>query len=423
MGASGRNDRRGRRPVLIYGMNYAPEMIGVGRYSGEIGAFLHAEGEDVEVVTTPPHYPGWAVKDPFSNRYSVSRSDRLRVSRCPLLLRTDMRGLWRVLAPLSFAISSAPVVIWRILTRRPRAVLMIEPTLFAAPAALLAAKLVGARTALHVQDLEIDAAFAVGHMGGRRLKMLADAFERITLKRFDQVITISNQMKARLLAKGVAASALDIVRNWVDLEKIRPLSGPNRFRSELGLTDDAFVALYSGNIGAKQALPVILDAAEQMKDNEGVVFVVAGEGPEKASLMERYGALPNLRFLPLQPEDRLCELLNLADVHLLPQDRGAADLVLPSKLGGMLASGRPILVTADEGTELYEFLRGTAVVVPAGDRDSVRAAITALSERREGTKLGDGRMLADSLEARRNLTLFSRHLFGDPGAQPAAVQV
>ncbi len=85
----------------------------------------------------------------------------------------------------------------------------------------------------------------------------------------------------------------------------------------------------------------MLDAARLLKDRPDLYFVVAGDGPEKARLMRDYADLPNLRFLPLQPEERLCELLNLADLHVLPQSSGAADLVLPSKLGGMLASGKP----------------------------------------------------------------------------------
>src|ERR1019366_739721 len=84
------------------------------------------------------------------------------------------------------------------------------------------------------------------------------------------------------------------------------------------------------------------------------------ETAPKNSVMQSGAGLPNVHFLPLQPEERLCELLNLANLHVLPQSRGAADLVLPSKLGGMRASGKPVLATADAGTELFEVLSGTA---------------------------------------------------------------
>lgn len=378
VGSSARETAAVAERVLIYGMNYAPEPTGVGRYTGEIGSYLAKQRVEVEVVTAVPHYPGWGVRSNYRNRYSVEHLEGTRIVRCPLLLKTDMRGLWRVLAPLSFALTSCPVVIWRILTTRPDTVLCVEPTLFAAPAAILASKIIGARTVLHVQDLEIDAAFAVGHIRGRILQKFASVFERIVLRAFDRIVTISSRMRERIVSKGVIPQRVNLVRNWVDVANIRPLNISSAYRSELGFSDEHFVVLYAGNIGPKQALPIVLEAAEQLSVNSKIRFVIAGEGPDKSRLMALYGHLSHVKFLSVQPEERLCDLLNLADVHLLPQDRGAADLVLPSKLGGMLASGKPSIVMADPGTELYEFLRGAVQLVPAGDVYALCEAVMAV---------------------------------------------
>ncbi len=154
------------RRILIYAMNHAPEFVGVGRYTGEIADHLAASGANVTVITTPPHYPDWSVQPGYRNRYSATVENGVRVLRAPLFLRRPMKGVWRLIAPLSFAMSSAPLALWHILRHRPHTVLCIEPTLLAAPAAQLAAWLVGAKAALHVQDLEVDAAFAVGHLSG-----------------------------------------------------------------------------------------------------------------------------------------------------------------------------------------------------------------------------------------------------------------
>lgn len=387
--------------ILIYGMNYAPELAGVGKYTGEIAEYLAAEGADVTVVTTPPHYPGWAVQKGFRNGYSKAEENGVHILRTPLLLRRKMKGVWRLLAPLSFAASSAPVVFWQILRRKPETVFCVEPTLFAAPIAQLAAKFVGAKTVLHVQDLEVDAAFAVGHLGALGfLKTLGYAFERFTLKRFDKVITISNRMAEKLVEKGVKPQNMALVRNWVDLSHIYPMTEESPYRAELGFTKDDFVVLYSGNIGAKQGLTVLLDAAEQLKGETNIQFVIAGEGPLKDDLQARYGALTNLRFLPFQPYARLNEFLNMADLHALPQDKGAADLVLPSKLGGMLASGKPVLVTADVGTELAEFVRGAGILVVPGDSallaDAVSNARSKLGERERRIQAADCSTLLSS---------------------------
>ncbi|HUZ90467.1 MAG TPA: hypothetical protein VMU78_00980, partial [Methylocella sp.] len=117
------------RKILIYGINYAPEMIGVGRFTGEIGAYLAKNGFRVCVVTVPPHYPGWRVAPPYSAcGYPSETRAGVTILRCPLLLRADMRGIWRLLAPLSFAVTSAPVALWKIVTERPGFVLCILET-------------------------------------------------------------------------------------------------------------------------------------------------------------------------------------------------------------------------------------------------------------------------------------------------------
>jgi len=168
------------------------------------------------------------------------------------------------------------------------------------------------------------------------------------------------------------------VRNWVDIDSIRPLEAPSPYRRELGLAETDRVVLYSGNVGAKQGFDTVIAAAERLADRPEIQFIIAGEGPAKAKLQARAKTLPNLRFLPFQPYARLSSFLGLADVHILPQSADAADLVLPSKLGGMLASGKPIVATAAQGTELAEFLAGA--VVPPEDGDALAAAIAAALE-------------------------------------------
>ena len=398
--------------LLICGMNYAPEPIGVGRYTGDLGAYLSQQGNEVAVVTAVPHYPGWAVRDGYRNRYSTEYVSAVRVARCPLLLKSEMRGIWRTLAPLSFALSSAPVVVWRILTWRPDTVLCVVPSLLSAPAALLAAKLVGARTVLHVQDLEIDAAFAVGHLRGGLFKKLICRFEKALISAFDFVITISSAMRIKLEAKGIEADRVGVIRNWVDLENIRVLASSSLYRRELGIAERDFVVQYAGNIGVKQALPIVLGAAARLVSRPNIVFVIAGEGPEKARLEATYGHLPNVRFTGLQPEARLCEFLNLADLHVIPQAADAADLVLPSKLGGMLASGKPVLAMAEPGTELAEFLRDAAIIIPPGDSAALVAAIEAQAAAPISCLCrGKAAALTTQLDRRKNLAAFSAALF------------
>jgi colanic acid biosynthesis glycosyl transferase WcaI len=367
--------------ILIYGMNYFPEVAGAGRYTGEIAEFFASSGCEVLVVTTPPHYPGWQVQNPFSNRsFSSEVRNRVRIIRCPLVLHRRMGGFWRLLASLSFAVTSAPILLWQLLRFRPHVALSVVPTLAGAPFVLVGARLVGANAILHMQDLEADAAFAVGHLGNWAwLKSLVHGVEKFIIRNFDKIITISDRMAERIEAKGARRDDIIVVRNWVDLDLIKPLVHESPYRREMGYRSDQVVVLYSGNIGKKQGLDVLCETAKRLVSLNNIRFVIAGEGPAKSELVERFGSLSNIRFLPFQPYDRLNEFLGMADAHVLPQDGNVADLVLPSKLGGMLASGKPIIVMTESGTELADFLSDSVIRVRPGDSEALSVAIATFA--------------------------------------------
>jgi colanic acid biosynthesis glycosyl transferase WcaI len=202
------------------------------------------------------------------------------------------------------------------------------------------------------------------------------------MRGFDRVITPSGRMAERLAEKGIPADRIAILRNWVDLNHLKPLERQSPYRREYGIADSDCVVLYSGTLGVKQGFDCLLEAAAQLAKRTDIQFLIAGEGPAKSDLSQRYGQLPNVRFLPFQPYARLSEFLGVADLHVLPQAADVADLVLPSKLGGMLASGRRILVTAAAGRELADFLEGAAIIVPPGDMAALRKAILQAADER-----------------------------------------
>ena len=400
-----------RQKVLVFGMNYAPELAGVGRYTGEIAEFLQSRGSDVVVVTTPAHYPGWTVQEPFKRwSYSVEQRNGVKVIRCPLLLRRNIGGIWRLIAPLTFAIAAAPILFWLFLRYRPHIALSVVPTLLGAPLVILGAAFAGSKTVLHMQDLEVDAAFAVGHLGNHTwLRSLGSSFERWVITSFSQVITISDKMADKIVQKGVARSKIAVIRNWVDLDLIQPLEKESPYRSELQIRANEFTVLYSGNLGRKQGLDVLLRAAELLVGYRHIRFIIAGEGPVKDQIRARSGALPALQLLPFQPAERMSEFLGLANLHVLPQEASMADLVLPSKLGGMLASGRPIVVMTDPDTEMMSFVQDSVTVVQPGDAEALATAILSASreQKADTDKALIRRRLAKTLSKREGLTNFA----------------
>jgi colanic acid biosynthesis glycosyl transferase WcaI len=213
---------------------------------------------------------------------------------------------------------------------------------------------------------------------------LAEGWERRTLRGFDRVSSISGAMVRRAVAKGVAAERAVLLANWVDLEAIQP-QGPreraaNPYRRELALPEGAVVLQYSGSMNKKQGLELLVAVMHQLAEVPDLVWLLAGEGPTKAALAEAVAGRANVRLLPLQPVERLNDWLNLADVHLLPQKAGAADVVLPSKLLGILASGRPVVASSPAGSELGDLAQQAGLRVEPEDADAFAAAVRRLVE-------------------------------------------
>ena len=352
--------------LLIYGLNYAPELTGIGKYTGEMAEWLAAQGHEIRVVTAPPYYPAWRVSDGFK-AWAYSREQRagVRVWRTPLWVPKAPSGLTRVLHLTSFGLSSLPVLLAQFLWR-PHLVWVVAPSFSCVPGALLLARLSGARSWLHIQDFEVDEAFQLGLLKGQRLRAWLTRLESWLFRRFDRVSSLTGAMLARAEAKGVARERLVLFPNWVDTDHIRPLAGPNAYRQALGIPDDAVVALYSGNMGAKQGLELLAEAARRLAAEDGLRFVFCGAGCGRKALKDQCAGLANVTFLDLQPAERLPELLSMADIHLLPQREDASDLVMPSKLLGMLASGRPVVATALPGAEVAAATEGCGQVVPPG---------------------------------------------------------
>jgi len=383
--------------ILIYGLNFTPEPTGIGKFTGEMAAWLAGRGHEVQVVTSPPYYPEWRIGPGHSSwRWRSEIIEGVEVYRCPLYVPPRPRGLSRLIHLASFAISSLPVALWRALAFRPQVLIAIAPALVSAPGARLAAWLAGTRALLHIQDFEIDAAFALGIVAGGRLRRAALAIESCLLRRFECVSSITPAMVKRLAEKGVAAERRLLFPNWVDTSAIRP--APSALRQELNLPQGAVVALYSGNMGEKQGVETLAEVARAFAGTP-VHLLLAGAGAARPRLAAATAGMSQVHWLPIQPVARLNDLLNAADIHLLPQRADAADLVMPSKLAFMLASGRPVVAGAGVGTAIATAIEGCGMVVPPGDGLAMAAAVAALAgDEQARRRLGDSaraRALAD----------------------------
>lgn len=363
--------------ILIYGINFSPELTGIGKYTGEIARYLAANGHSVRVVTAPPYYPHWQLQEGYSSwRFAREHSRGLDVLRCPLYVPNRPTPLRRILHLTSFALSSSLPVLAQALWR-PDVVLCIAPTILCAPVGLLCARATRAKAWLHIQDFEFETAIRLDLLPKTAyLQNWMEGIERAILRRFARVSSITPPMLDRLAQKGVRGDRLELIPNWVDTCKIYPNdSNPEEF----GIPVDKFVALYSGNLGVKQGLESLIETAHRLASNSKIHFVICGEGSMRVAIEHLAVDAPNIQFLPLQPEENFNKLLNTADIHLLPELAGASDLVMPSKLGGMLASGRPVVASATKGSQIEKIINEAGLVVAPGDIEGMANAIQLLA--------------------------------------------
>lgn len=337
--------------ILLYGLNYLPELTGIGKYTGEFCEWCAARGHQIRAVCAVPYYPEWRVPESYRGGiYRTEYRNGVIVSRSSLYVPRHPKTGTRILHLLSFAVLSAPLLLWN-RAWRPDIVIGIAPTLFCAPATLFASRLFGAASLLHIQDFELD---AMSELGMGSIGRLGTGIERWLIRHFDAISTISYSMMERASARLGDGSNVLFFPNWVDIDYVRPGRSRECYLQSWDIPLRSKVVLYSGNMGRKQGLEIVLEAAHKLKSWNDVLFILVGAGAAGEDLRNKAeaSALTNVRFFSLQPYEKLPELMALADVHLIVQRRGAADTMLPSKLTTILAAGGNALITADAHTEL-----------------------------------------------------------------------
>lgn len=341
--------------VLLYGINFYPELTGIGKYTGEMAVWLAENGHEVRVITAPPYYPEWQVHTGFSAfKYSTSDFKKVKVTRCPLYVPKSLSTLKRLLHLGSFAVSSFFSLLSNI-SWKPTVIICIEPTLLCVPGAKLLSSITRSKLLLHIQDYEIDAMLGLGMTTKLPLSNLARLFEQVCLKQVDLVSTISHSMMTRAYAKGISKNKVIQFPNWSEVDRFATVndSAADNFRNTLGIPNKKKIILYSGNLGEKQGLDIIIPVANALR-NKNYIFLIVGDGGGKAKLERLVDehCLDNVIFRPLQNYDVLPALLKVASCHLVIQRKGVADAVLPSKLTNILAVGGNAVITAEENTEL-----------------------------------------------------------------------
>lgn len=341
--------------LWLLSLNYSPELTGIGKYNGEMAERLQKSGVEVGSIVAPPYYPEWRVKQQYkSYLYKNESVNGVSVTRCPLYVPSKVTTIKRLLHLSTFAVSSSVALLIKLIKNKPDVIFLVQPTLFCAPATLLFSKIFGIKTVMHIQDFEVDAMFGLGMVSEGKVARIVRRTESWLMKKFDVVSSISYSMLENAERKGVDKSKLLFFPNWADTSFVTPETDGSALRKSWGFTETDKIVLYAGNIGQKQGLEIVIEAAKSFEDEKSVKFVFVGAGAYVDTLQELANAanLENVYFKPLQDWENVPAMLSMADAHLVVQKKGAADAVLPSKLTNILSAGGHALVTAEASTEL-----------------------------------------------------------------------
>lgn len=359
--------------IQLLSINFAPERTGIAPYSTALARHLSRE-HDVTVLTGLPHYPDWVVPLGYRQWRTDEVTERLRIVRLAHFVPRSPGTVSRATYEVTYAARAAAA------GRRFPAdlVLAVIPALFGAQAARLLGRIHRAPVGLIVQDIMGTAALQGGVRGGRQVARLATGAERSALRAADGVATIHPRLAEELQRIGGLTTLPSVIYNWTHLPRPDKLAN---VRHELGWKDDEVIALHSGNMGNKQNLENVVDAA-RLAERSGskVRFVLAGDGNQRSKL-ERYAArCARLSFQLSVPDDQYLNMLASADVLLVNERPGMREMSLPSKLTSYMVAGRPIVAATDPTSATAEFVEasGGGLVVAAGQPEQLLATIDEL---------------------------------------------
>jgi len=399
--------------ILFINQYFNPDLASTGQLLTELAVGL-SERHSVTVVTGFPSYSSGGNRPRNWRLLGTEKMDGVRVIRTFTtgFSRRSLPG--RVLNYLTFFASSLLVAL--LASRDTEIVVTMTDPPIIALVGYVVSRLRGTRFVFINQDVFPEVAQALGKLNTGPTAWLLDILNRFLLKRSDGIVAIGETMRKRLIDKGASRDSVSVIENWVDTELITPQEKANPFSQKHGLCG-RFVVMHSGNIGLSQDLDTLIDAANLMRSNDQVEFVIVGDGVSKHRLRERvkHLSLGNVRFLPYQERETLKHSLSSADLSVVSLKKGLAGYIVPSKIHGILASGRPVLAAVEDECEVAEIVRreNCGTVVEPGNARQMAQVIEALSGRQDllEEQGRNGRLAAERRYSRRSAVARYANLF------------
>lgn len=360
--------------------HFAPDVAPTGEVMTSIVSGLADRGHRQHVVTALPWYHQHRIADGWTGRLVRTESTSWgRISRLHPFPTDKTNIPARALAFAGFTGLATLVGMRR--QPRPDAIIVMSPPLILGLAGWLLKLRWRVPLIFNIQDVFPDVAVEVGAITNTKVIAVASWLERFLYRRSDAVTVLSEDLRVNVAAKlsGARPGRVEVIPNFVDTERVQPGDRMTGYRREFGL-GDRVVVMYAGNLGFSQSVELMLAAAIALNDDPDVVFVINGSGSNRAALMAQADGLNNVVWVPMQPRERVAEVLASADIHTVLLKRGLAKSSVPSKLYSILAAGRPVVASVDRGTEVERTidLAEAGMVVGPEDPQAFVAAVSTL---------------------------------------------
>jgi glycosyltransferase involved in cell wall biosynthesis len=373
--------------ICFFNRSYWPDQAATGQLLTELAEDLVARhGCDVSVIAGRALHGRQEGKGSFWP-VSVEARRGVRILRANGTAFPRRRFVGRATNYLSY-FASALLASWR-LGPQDVVVSLTDPPILGL-AALRAARRAGARFVFLCEDVFPEVAALLEDFHNETVNRTLDRVNRHLLREADAVVALGDRMKRRLVEeKGADPARVRVIHNWADCEAIIPKSKDNAFARAHGLAD-RFVLMHSGNVGLSQNLDLLIDAAARLTSRERLVVAIVGDGARRLPLQELAASrgLTNVRFFPYQPKEQLDESFATADAFLVSLKQGLEGYIVPSKVYGILASGRPFVAAVDPSCEAAVIAReySCGTIAPPGEPDALASSIAALCDNPDGAR-------------------------------------
>jgi colanic acid biosynthesis glycosyl transferase WcaI len=367
-----------QKKIVVFTANYYPEDTAIGLYTSQFVNFLKDKNYDITVITGFPYYPKWEILDTYKNEkhFFTEIIHGVTIIRYKQFVPKNVSFFGRIKLMLSLLFGT--LINLRKIKSCDAIICIVPFTISILPAFLLKRR-TNAKLWVHIQDFEFDLAFESGILSKnnfviRGVRSLISKVEKVLLKKANVISSISCNMLEKAKNK-VPKANLFYFPNWINLEQLnfKDINKKhNYFNSE------KFTLLYSGNVGEKQNWNLLLSLCSVIKDKD-IEIIIVGDGSYLKTLKEKTEKYEFVKFFPLVPFEELPLLLKSADVHFLFQKTDVLDTVMPSKLLGMLGSGKPCIITGNSNSEVARTFRENTIGF-FFDNDETKNIISAIEK-------------------------------------------